>query len=963
VGRATELAAIDAALEPGKGGGAGACLVFAGALGLGKSRLLAELEARAEARGDLVLAGRASEYEFGVPYGVAVDALDDYLRSLRATELSRLGDDHVPELAAIFPALGSGERGVEEGAVEAERYRTHRAVRTLLERLGVRRPLVLLLDDLHWADGETIELVSHLLRHPPASHVLIAMAYRPGQVSAALADAVALARRDGRCELLELTPLTPVEAEELLGADVAPEARSELFRESGGNPFFLEQLARAVATPAERRPASGAPTPPPGADDAEVPPAVVAALEIELASLAEPERALLTGAAVAGEPFEIDLAALAGEIDMAAALPALDALLVSDLVRSTDSPRRFQFRHPLVRRAVYGTVGPGWLLAAHGRVAAALRARGAPVTALADHVARSAAPGDEDAIAALIDAGNAAAVRAPATAAHWFGAALELLPGDDRDRRLGLLVSLAATQGAAGRLEESRQTLWDVLAELPPEQRELRARAATFIARIDHALGRQGEARSLLERTLAELPEPRSREAAMLTVELVMDHLFTAEFEPMRPLAERALELAQDLGDPLLEAAAWAGVAHGAHTLGDIPAALDAVRRGGALLDSLDDADCAPMLEAFWWLGTAEDVLELWDDCVRHMERGIQLARIFGVNFVFVALTQAIAVALGWHGPLGRAREAAQAAVEAAHLSGNPPSMVYAYTTQCFVLTQSGEAREAVRAGEQAVESARSLRQGLFVALPHANLGAALLEAGEPERARVQLLEAQARGAVVHWGRCWWEAWMCEAELALGHLDDAERWAEQATRTAEEEIGLAGHHGAAQLARARVRAARGEHAAAAEGALEAAGIFASGGRPAQAGRARIAAARVLAEAGDRERAVAELERARAELIEAEAPRLADEAARELRKLGQRVARAGARAGRSNGLAALSARELEIAELVATGLTNREIAADLFLSEKTVENHLSRVFAKLGISSRAALAGEIARDAD
>jgi DNA-binding NarL/FixJ family response regulator len=524
-------------------------------------------------------------------------------------------------------------------------------------------------------------------------------------------------------------------------------------------------------------------------------------------------------------------------------------------------------------------------------------------------------------------------------------------------------VSLAATQGAAGRLEESRQTLWDVLGELPSEHPELRAKAATFIARIDHVLGRQGEARSLLERTLAELPEPRSPEAAMLTLELVMDHLFTAEFEAMRPLADRALELARELGDPLLEAGAWAGVAQAAQNLGDIPTSLDAARRGGAILDSLDDAQCASLLETFWWLSTAEDVLELWDDGLRHMERGIRLTRTFGVNFVFVALTQALAVALGWHGPLGRAREAAQAAVDAAHLARNDTSIVYAYTTQCFVHAQSGEGRDAVRAGEQAVESARSLRRGVFVALPHANLGAALLVAGEPERARVQLLEAQNRGALVHWvGRCWWEIWMSEAELALGRVDEAERWAEQATRTADE-MGLDGRRGAAQLARAAVCAARGEHAAAADEALAAAEVLAAGGRPAHAGRARLVAACALAEAGDRERAVRELERARAELIEAEAPRLADEVARELRKLGQRVTRAGGRAGGSDGVAALSAREREIAELVATGRTNREIAGDLFLSEKTVENHLSRVFSKLGISSRAALAGELARDSD
>jgi DNA-binding CsgD family transcriptional regulator len=106
--------------------------------------------------------------------------------------------------------------------------------------------------------------------------------------------------------------------------------------------------------------------------------------------------------------------------------------------------------------------------------------------------------------------------------------------------------------------------------------------------------------------------------------------------------------------------------------------------------------------------------------------------------------------------------------------------------------------------------------------------------------------------------------------------------------------------------------------------------------------------------------VAELERARAELGEAGAPRLADEAARELRRLGRRVARPGARRDGTNGVAALSGRELEIAELVAGGRTNREIAAALHLSEKTVANHLTRIYGKLEVSSRAALAAAVAR---
>jgi DNA-binding CsgD family transcriptional regulator len=539
-----------------------------------------------------------------------------------------------------------------------------------------------------------------------------------------------------------------------------------------------------------------------------------------------------------------------------------------------------------------------------------------------------------------------------------------------------VLVSLATSLGAAGRLEEARETLYEVLGELPAGAHELRARAATFVARLDHALGRQGEARALLERTLAELPEPRSSEGATLMLELVMDHLLTADFEPMRVRADATLELARELRDPLLEAAALAGVAHAAQNRRDMPASIEAAERAGAILDRLDDAACAPLLETFWWLAAAEDVLERWELCMRHADRGIRLARRFGVSFVFVALTHTLAVTLGWQGQAARAREAADATVDASHLSGNPTSLTYAYTARCFVHTQAGETREAVEAGERAVETGRALRRGLFSALPHANLGAALLEHGQPERARAQLLDAEARGALEHWvGRCWWEIWMSGAELELGRLQEAERCARAALATAEE-MGLDGRRGSALAALAAVELAAEERrtasdprraagpppepGSAARTALEAAALLDGAGRRSDAARARILAGRALVAAGQRDRAVLELEHARAALTEAGAPRLADRAARELRRLGLRVARPSRRPGAGGAEGLLSDRERELARLVAAGLTNREIAAELHLSEKTVANHLTRIFAKLEISSRSALAAAVGR---
>ena len=147
---------------------------------------------------------------------------------------------------------------------------------------------------------------------------------------------------------------------------------------------------------------------------------------------------------MAGDPFEPELAATAAGTSEAAAIEAVDELLRLDLVRETDVPRRFRFRHPLVRRAVYEATPGGWRLGAHERCAEALAARGASAAARAHHVERSAREGDVGAVAVLREAGEAAVRLAPASAAHWFAAALRLLPR--RRRRRSASSSSSAVQ-------------------------------------------------------------------------------------------------------------------------------------------------------------------------------------------------------------------------------------------------------------------------------------------------------------------------------------------------------------------------------------------------------------------------------------------------------------------------------------------------------------------------------------
>ena len=449
---------MDAALEE-LGRRRGAVLAFSGEGGIGKTRLLDELAARAEGAGALLLSGRASELERELPFGVWEDALAEHAEFLGVDRLERLVGDQLPELAAVLPAVGRVPAGLQD-----ERYRTHRAVRVLLEALAQIQPLVVVLDDLHWADDASLELVAHLLRRPPRGRVALALAFRPAPIRPLLATALATAERDGAVIEHALGALSFADAETLLGTGIPGPVRGEIYEAGGGNPFFLQQLARQHA-------AGRAVTAEPAG--AGVPQAVARALEQEIAALGEAGRALAQGAAVAGDPVDLDLAAAAADLDEEATLGALDELLAGALLVGTAVPRRYRFRHPLVRNAIYASAADGWRIAAHARVAAALAARGGSIAARAHHLERCARPGDDEALEVLIEAGRHAAARAPATAADRFGAALRLLPetAETMPRRLELLVGLAQALAATGRLEEALGSLDEGLSLVGPGAR------------------------------------------------------------------------------------------------------------------------------------------------------------------------------------------------------------------------------------------------------------------------------------------------------------------------------------------------------------------------------------------------------------------------------------------------------------------------------------------------------------
>ena len=398
----------------------------------------------------------------------------------------------------MLPALA--ERA--GGPVAADRHRTHRALRDLLERLAATRPLVLCLDDVHWADPGSGEALAALLHRPPAGPVLLAVAARAGRWPPVLEVAIAAAEREQRATRLALAPLSAAEARELVGADAG-----SVYGDSGGNPFYLEQLARG----------RGAAAAAPGlAGDGTVPPAVAAALAAELSGVSPEARRLLDAAAVVGDPFGPGLAAEVAELPEAVALGALDELLARTLVRPGAAPRRFAFRHPVVRHAVYVATPGGWRLGAHARAAEALERRGAGAVERAHHVEQAAARGDEAAIALLGAAARELQSPAPATAARFHAATLRLLP-DGATARTAVQSRLAEAQAAAGDAAGARETLLAALRTAAPGDR---LGLTVAVANSEWWMGDTEAARRRLHVALGALPAQPSPDRIRLRLAL-----------------------------------------------------------------------------------------------------------------------------------------------------------------------------------------------------------------------------------------------------------------------------------------------------------------------------------------------------------------------------------------------------------------------------------------------------------
>jgi ATP/maltotriose-dependent transcriptional regulator MalT len=946
-------------LEETRSGGSAAVAVV-GEPGIGKTRLLGELGQRSRSAGCTVLAGRASELEPDAPFGVVVEALDDAIGGLGPAVWEQLGRERLAELSLVFPSLaGVGRRPAD--ALDVERYRSHYAVRAALGELARSRPLVLVLDDVHWADPASVELVSYLLRQP-VTGMLLALGHRLPAADA-LARVADRAIRERSLRLIELGPLSRDEAAAMLEGVVLPPAVDALYAETGGNPFYLEQLARASSRADLVLPAGARPSP----SDASVPAAVRTAIAQELSRLSPLVQRLAHAAAVAGDPFDVDLAREIADLDEPAAWAGVDELVAAAVVEPTEVPGRLLFRHPIMRRAVYDAAGHGWRVRAHRRAAGALAEREAPLGVQAHHVVRSAVSvGDEQAIELLVEASRAAAPRAPATAAHWLGAAERLLPPDaDPGRRLGLQVALATSLATLGRLYESRAVLQRALGSLPPGGTAERVQLTAFLARVEHHLGDAETSRRLIEDALAA-SRPASPEAAALTLELAKNHSMRQEWDLAAHAAREALDAAQRLGDREVVIAAEAASAFfGALRLGmpevgeeETAGARRCCAAAAAGVDHVPDAELTPaLLETLVFLGQVEMVFEQWDAAETHLRRGIRVCRATGQGERLIWFNAVLAAVLTLRGNPDEASQTAEGVAEALRLVENHATFILNESMRCWSATVLGETTRALEAGTGAVAAAERTPHAQFAWVAHLCHGEALVEAGHHAEGRARILMAGGPDLsdVAPLSRSRWLRVLADAELGCELVDEAEATATRA-RSIAERVDLPMVSADAFHAAAAVLLAQGRIDEALDQARRAVADYQAAATPIDAARATMLVGLAHQQQGDTAQAIDALEAAHAELQRRGAVRLADRAAHHLRQHGRRVSRRAAPDRPApRGLASLSRREREVAALLTAGRTTRQAADELYLSPKTVETHLANIYSKLGISSRLALA--------
>ena len=906
VGRGQELGRVLALLEVARGGTAGA-LVVEGEAGIGKTTLLGAAEELAGGFVCLWARGVASEAALGHA------ALLELLTPVR----ERLADLPAAQAEALAAALGWGPAGAP-----GDRYLVAAATLSLLAAAAERAPLLVLVDDLHWVDRESAAALLFAARRLRRDAVAFLFAVRTGPGSAAPLEGL---------PVLTLAGLPPSQAASLLPGRLADPVAARLVERTRGNPLALSEVAGRL-TPAQRLGAAPLPDPLPVGGRLEL------VYEPLLAGLSAPawRAVLLCAAGPEGAAAALVGALRQQGVDAGAALDEAEVRGV--LVRDGGT---VSFRHPLLRAAAWRLATPAQRRAVHRALAGALPGEAAR-TARTWHLAE-AADGPDDALA-----GELVAVAEEDRTRRGFAAASAALERaalltTDPARAAERLAAAVGDAFLAGDMERTRTLAARVLDG--PAGRAARAQVLFTLGVLEQYAGSVPRAAELLA-AAAEAAEGAQRVWAL--AELGNTRFRLNDLEGVGEVADRLAEAA-DPRDPGQRA--LASFARGVVlTVGGDPAA------ARPLLTEVLELLQSPALgdDPRYLINLAVAAAFLGDlrGLVATFERRLAEARERGALGVLVPGLALMAAGRAWLGDHAGAFADAGEAAELGEQLG--------YATDAAVAVEMLAWQSAARGlhddARHALERARVLtdRAGTTSVAAHQAITAAFCALCRGDLAEAAaLLEARiaADGGVGSMGEPLGVApTLVEAYLGLGRAADAAALAERYAAVTPQPPPPPT---AALVARCRALAAADDEAAAE--AFEAAlADHALAPDAFEAARTRLLYGARLRRAGRRVAAREQLRIALEEFTAMDLTAWAQRAADELAATG-----ATARPRRPLAAEPLTSQETRVALLVARGLSNREVAAALFLSPKTVEHHLASVFRKRGFRSRTELASAFA----